>query len=158
MRSPESSIYVDAEGDWFHQGSKIIRPEILQFLVTNLQETPDGNFIVQWQGQKCSIEVADTPLIIVRVDRITSEETLTDYIKLGIKHLPFQEFLDPASLFVGEANVLYCRIMGGRFRARFSRPAYYQLATWIEEDKDSGLYYIELNGIKYFIPVRVKIS
>jgi hypothetical protein len=57
--------------------------------------------------------------------------------------------LDPATLEVGRDNVLYCRIRGARFSARFSRPAYYQLARFIEEDADGTGFYIELNGTVY---------
>jgi hypothetical protein len=38
-----------------------------------------------------------------------------------------------------------------RFRARFSRPAYYQLAEFIREDDIGHGFYIELNGDRYSI-------
>ena len=40
-----------------------------------------------------------------------------------------REPLDPATLEVGDENVLYCRVKGGEFRARFLRTAYYHLAA-----------------------------
>ena len=44
-----------------------------------------------------------------------------------------EEPLDASMLTVGAANVLYTRVKDGRHRARFLRPAYYQLAPAIAE-------------------------
>jgi hypothetical protein len=38
-----------------------------------------------------------------------------------------REPLDPATLRVGSAHVLYAPVKGGRHSARFLRPAYYEL-------------------------------
>ena len=72
-------------------------------------------------------------------------------ISLRIKHLSVPEHLDPATLWVGRRNVLYCRIREGRFPARFSRPAYYQIAEWIRENEETGEFYMELEGNRYEI-------
>jgi hypothetical protein len=54
---------------------------------------------------------------------------------------------------VGRENVLHCRIRDGAFPARFSRPAYYQIAQWIQEDPENGSFFIECDGKRY--PIRV---
>jgi hypothetical protein len=46
---------------------------------------------------------------------------------------------------------LYCKIRNGKFRARFSRPSYYQLAQHILEDPESGRFYLSMNGNTYYI-------
>ncbi len=60
-----------------------------------------------------------------------------------------KEDLLPDTLYVGQGNVLYCRVKGRAFPARFNRAAYYQLALYIEEE--NGSYYLPLNGKKYLI-------
>ena len=59
------------------------------------------------------------------------------------------EALRPDTLFVGQQNVLYCRVKGGTFPARFIRAAYYQLAQYVEED--DGAFYLPLNGRNHVI-------
>jgi uncharacterized protein len=152
-KSPErilpSGIYVDQEGDWHYQEDKITREDILELFLTNLTLTGDGTFVIHWMGQLCTIDVADTPFIVSRVDRIPLDDDKREEILIRLMHLPDPEVLDPSTLKVEEGNVPYCSVRNGRFRARFSRPAYYQLAAWIEQNPDTGAFYLELNGSQY---------
>lgn len=152
-KSPErivsSGIHVDQEGDWHYQEDKITRGDILELFLTNLTLTAGGTFVIHWMGQRCTIEVADTPFIVSRVDRVQPEGEKHEEILIRLKHLPDPEVLDPSTLKVEEGNVPYCSVGNGRFRARFSRPAYYQLAAWIEQDPDTGAFYLELDGRQY---------
>jgi uncharacterized protein len=148
-----SGITVDCEGDWYYQQDKIIRQDILELFLSNLDLSSGGDFVIAWRGQRCALEVTDTPFIVSRVDRITLDETNHEEILIQLKHLPGPEVLDPSSLQVGEDNVPYCSIRSGKFRARFSRPAYYQLAAWIECDPDTGAFYLELNGNRFPIAI-----
>jgi uncharacterized protein len=151
--SPErirpSGIHVDQEGDWYYHGEKITRPDILELFLTNLHLVPGETFLIDWMGQRCTIEVADTPFIISRVDRIPLVDEKREEIVMCLKNLAVREVLDPSTLKVGNGNVLYCSVRNGQFRARFSRPAYYQLASWIEQDPHTDTFYLELNGRQY---------
>lgn len=149
-----SDIYVDAEGDWYNQGSKIFREEIVGLFLRNLHILPDGAFFIELRQKRCSLKAEDTPFVIAGVDRVeiggSKEEIL-----LRLRHLPAAEPLDPTTLYVGKDNVLYCRIHGGEMPARFSRPAYYQFAEWIKEDSLTGEFYVELGGRRYSIQVEL---
>ncbi|ROQ90920.1 DUF1285 domain-containing protein [Desulfosoma caldarium] len=124
-------IFVDREGDWFYGNRPIIRKEILETFYQCLRLTRDGRYVLEWQGRLYPIAVADTPFVITRVDHLTDEFGRAQ-IQLTFKHLSETEILDPSTLWVGPENVLYCRVRQSRFPARFSRPAYYQVAQWIE--------------------------
>lgn len=152
-----SDISVDVEGDWFYKGNKIIRDDILELFLNCIRLSSDNRFLIEWNRNLCSLEVADTPFVIARVDRIKSDKkegNIEEEIVLSLRHLSTKETLDPSTLYVGKENVLYCRIRGGQFPARFSRPAYYQLAEWIQEDPESGDFYLGLNGIRNPIKMR----
>jgi uncharacterized protein len=142
-------IYVDAEGDWFYQGNKIIREDILAFFYDHLEYTADGLFAIVWRDQRCVLKVDDTPWVIMRVDWSPSGEEGGEQFTVMLKHLPEPEFLDPKSLWVGKDNVPYARVRSGRFPARFSRPAYYQIGEWIQEDPASGEFFLEVKGKRY---------
>jgi uncharacterized protein len=146
-------LSVDVEGNWFHRGSRITRPEILEALCASVDLARDGRFVLAGEKGRYVIDVADTVFVVASVDFLRSQ-TGEERIQLRLKHVPGPEVLDPATLEVGRDNVLYCRIRGARFSARFSRPAYYQLARFIEEDADGTGFHIELNGTVFSISYR----
>ena len=144
-------IFVDAEGDWYHDGSEILRENIIEIFLGSLSLEPSGKYTVQCNRERYELEAADTPFVISRVDRAVIEDTEKEEITLRFRHLSVAEPLDPSTLQVGNENVLYCTVRNGRFPGRFSRPAYYQLAQWIAEDPETGRFYLELNGFRHFV-------
>ncbi|HVY54171.1 MAG TPA: hypothetical protein VHC46_00280, partial [Thermodesulfobacteriota bacterium] len=60
-----------------------------------------------------------------------------------------EEPLDFGSLRMSGENVPYAMVKRGRFEARFSRPAYYELMKYA--DKDGSNYFIESGGVKHCI-------
>ena len=68
---------------------------------------------------------------------------------IRLKNISRPEVLDLDTLSIGRGNILYCRVFGRRFSARFCRPAYYQLAQFVREDDTGQGFYIELNGDRY---------
>jgi hypothetical protein len=146
---PPSGIFVDEEGDWYHEGNKLFREGVLHLFLESLCIDADGRYIIDCGGTRCTLEVADTPLVVARVDRKPHlGDPDKEVITILFRHLPDEEELDPQTLYVGTNNVIYCRVRSGRFPARFSRPAYYQLASWVEEDGEGG-FFLELNGLRY---------
>lgn len=148
---PSCGVYVDEEGDWYFEGNKIIHENILGLLFDSLRLRPDGTYVIEWNYTVCALDAADTVFVVARVDRLKREGANQDSLWLTFKHAARGEPLDAASLWVGKDNVLYCRVGEGRFPARFSRPAYYQLAEWIQEDTETGQFYLELNDRRYTI-------
>jgi hypothetical protein len=144
---PPCFIRIDKDGKWYHRGAEMIHRPFIRLFYQNLKRDEEGRYIIEWNGERCYLEVEDTPFVV----RTISQEqdaagdrrfmlTLTD---------DSDEPLAPETLFVGKENVLYCLVRGGEFRARFSRPAYYELARHIVE-KDNG-YALALNGKLYGI-------
>ena len=150
--APSCQVYVDEEGEWYHKGSRIFRRDILQLFYEHMVPDDKEGYLIRWQGRECRVDAADTPFVVTRVDAEGMRGSSPESIRLTFKHLEETERLDPDSLWVGEGNVPYCRIRGGLFRARFSRPAYYQLAQWIGEGPDTGQFYLETGGHRF--PVR----
>lgn len=142
-------ITVDEEGIWFYLGSPIIREDILGLFYEHLKFIPGHGYAIAWQGGLHPITVADTPFVLTRVDPEEDGQGVKA-IWISLKHLPDRELLDPSTLFIGKNNVLYCKVRGGNFLARFSRPAYYQIAQLIEEEKE-GSFVIKVRGKTYKI-------
>jgi len=151
---PEAcGIRIDEEGEWFHGETRIFRPDVLEGLCSKLERAPDGGYVLADRGLKCVLDVEDAPFVVSDVDRACADSG-KDIILLKLKHVPRLETLDPASLWIGRGNILYCKVCDGQFPARFSRPAYYRFAEFIVEGS-GGEFYIELAGRKY--PLRVPV-
>ncbi len=148
----QCGIHVDENGDWFYEGNKIFRPEILEIFYAKLDRLSTGEFILHDIRGPCLLDVDDTPFVVSRVD-LERDKSGAERILILLKNISRSEVLDPDTLAAGRDNVLYCRLADGRFRARFSRPAYYQLAEFIREDVAEHAFYIELNGKKH--PIKV---
>jgi hypothetical protein len=144
-------IYVDKEGSWFHKGAPIIHREILLLFYKCLSVDEQGRYIIKFKDQVCRLDVEDTPFVVLS----------TEFVRAGgdgeksrfILHLidDTKEELAAETLTIGPDHVLYCKIRGGKFRARFSRPSYYQLAQHVEEESETGRYFLCLNNKKYFL-------
>jgi hypothetical protein len=149
-----SEIFVDEEGDWFNEGIAISREDIVQFFLENVQELPDGSYLIVWGDCRCTVRVADSPFLVSRVDLSGGMGEGPDQVLLKLKHLPQPVILDPQTLFSGSNNVLYCRVHESKHRARFSRPAYYQLAQWIDEDPETEGFCLKVGENRF--PIRME--
>lgn len=144
--TPPCFIFVDREGKWFHKGTEMVRKEMIRFFSDHLEVDGLGRYVIHLGEERCYLEVEDTPFVVQRVQFQKTEESETFLLSLNDDT---REVLYPESLFVGDGNVLYCRVRKGRFVARFHRPAYYQLAEFVRE-KD-GEFYLPLNGRRHSI-------
>jgi len=134
---PPCQIFIDKEGRWFHKGAEMIHREFIRLFYENMDLDEDGRTVIHWQGERCIVDVEDTAHVVRRVEvngngalLFLSDDT--------------QEILSPRTVVEGADHVLYCRVKGDRFPARFTRPAYYQLAEHIVED--AGRYRLSWKG------------
>jgi len=141
-------IYIDREGRWFHKGAEMIHREFIRLFYKHMEVDSFGRYIINWGGDRCYVEVEDTPFV---VRRAIFEDPDSPYNSRFILSLSddSNEDLIPDTLYVGKENVLYCRVKNRTFPARFDRSAYYQLGEYIEEKNDR--YFLPLHGEKYFI-------
>ena len=147
------AIFIDREGDWYYRGSRMERSDIVSHLCQHMRrDEASGLYIIQMGKQRCYLEVEDTPLTITAVLHVEGEEKKGQkQLLLSIKYMDASQPLDPTTLWVGGENVLYCKVMEGGIPARFLRPAYYQLAEFIHEDKKQNRFYLSLEGKRFYI-------
>jgi len=122
---PPCQIQVNAEGELQHDGAPLVHPTIIKLIFQSVH-LEDGHYIVRMDNQACELEVADTFFVVSRVEFAGEGATLT-------LNDSTSEPLDPKSLSLGDNGIVYCRVKGGSFPARFGRAAYYQLADKIAE-------------------------
>lgn len=133
-------IYIDNRGNWYQDGIKITHRWTYLENNRNLDIDEDGDYFIDEGMGKIYVEVEDTPFVVRMVDRenggfriILNDET--------------EEHLDIDNLYLNEENIPYTKVKNNRFKARFMRPAYYELAKHAVEESD-GFYLV--SGEKKF--------
>lgn len=133
---PPCQIQVSPDGEMSSQGRPMVHPTIIKLIYDSVR-LEDGHYVVTIDGQTCELEVADTFFVVKRV------EFTGDGAAITINDSS-REPLDPATLSLGDNDIVYCKVKDGAFPARFSRSAYYQLAEKIVEDGEGFAF--ELGG------------
>ena len=138
--SPFVKLFIDKDGKWFQNGVEMIHSGICSLFCSSLEKTPVGTYQVRMGSEVCSVEVEDAPFVVTEV--IDGEE---GSIRIALND-GCTETLDPEGFWIGAKNVPYCRVKAGSFHARFSRPAYYQLAHHIVSDDNEDEFFLVVGG------------
>lgn len=131
-RSRESTIRLDAEGRFFHDGQLVEHPKLAAALHTWIGRHPDdGRYILTNGYDWTYFTVDDVPFFVraVRADDGDAVLALSDGT---------EEPLDPSTVREGPQGELYLEVKasapGGPFEAKFTRFAQMQLAPFLHED------------------------
>ena len=141
-RAQGPGIFIDSRGTWFQDGIRITHRWTYLANNRNLDVDEDGRLFVDEGAGRVYVECEDAPFVVTMVSR----EKDGFFLRLNDESV---EELDFETLSVSEDNVPYARVRGGKFRARFSRPAYYEFTRHAERDEKG--FYIEDRGEKRYI-------
>jgi hypothetical protein len=137
-------LRIDRSGKLWHQGEEVTHPRLRQALLRWLDVSPDGRDIVRLDAQRYAyVEVEDAHL------RVTSARWDGDRAWLLLDD-GSEEELAYDSLESSADDAAYCRVRGGRLRARLTTPAYYTLAERIVEGPEG--FVLQAAGAQH--PVR----
>lgn len=143
-------IKIDKEGLWYYKGDHMFRKEILSIFFENLKVDESGRYLIELGPERCYLDVEDTAFVVLAVYKTQSIQDGREQLEIVLSD-DCPEILDVRSLYVGKDNVLYGRVKQGKFIARFTRKAYYQIAEFIEQTENGNGFFIALNGEKHFI-------
>jgi hypothetical protein len=128
--SRESTIRLDAEGKFWHDGERVDHPALDKALHGWIALHPDdGRFILTNGYDWTYFQVDDAPYA-VRAVRLQH-----DHVVLELSD-ETEETLAADTLRVGRGDALYAKVKGGRFDARFTRHAQTALAPILNEASD----------------------
>ena len=140
-------MFLSKTGEWFHDDVKITHKRTIESLNKNLRR--DGeDYYVNIGYERCKVTIEDAPFLVFGVREERGELVLE--ISDGT-----EEKFNPSCLIVGEDNVPYTRIKPTKDRARFTRPAYYQLARHLVEGPDGSIA-INICGKTYTLDIELK--
>jgi hypothetical protein len=137
-------LAIDADGAWLSEGVEVTHPGILANLRSNLRQDDAGAYL-QVGPVRVPVELADTPYVVVRVEMADAGATV-------ILNDLSREALDLDTLVFGPGDIPYCRVLGGRFEARFNRGAAWELLQHVEHDPETGATDLVLPGLRRPIP------
>ena len=136
--TPYLKLVIDKEGRWFQNGAEIVHGEIYRQFCAMLEHSPDGGYQVRMGREVCRVEVEDAPFVVLRVTELDSQR-----VSILLNDGTTEPF-DPERFWIGADNVPYCTVKNGEFPARFSRPAYYQIARHIQPGEKRNEFFLVL--------------
>jgi hypothetical protein len=152
---PPCNIRIDRNGVWYYQGTEMIRQDIVEMFYSNLETDDEGRYLIRMGKQVCVLEVEDTPWIVKEVNPAAGPDENPSSFQIRMSDNSVEE-LNPEELWMSKENVLYCRVKGGRFRARFSRPAYYEFSKHIQYDERADQFFVKAGNRTYTILRNIK--
>lgn len=137
-------LRIDRAGAWFHDDAEVTHAGILANLRDNLQVDDRGHYL-QIGSVRVAVEVEDAPFVVerVEVEGTGLAATLNDMSR---------ERLALDTLRVDERGIPRCRAKHGRFDARLSRAATYQLLQHAEYPEGGGPAALVVGGRRYPVP------
>lgn len=145
-RSRESSIVLDENGRFWHEGERLGHAGLERAFASWLTRHPDDDRYILCNGYDWTyLTVEDAPFFVgsVRAEADALVLVLSD---------GSEEPLVPGSLRIGNREALYVSVKQGRFVARFTPAAQRALLPFLMES-DSGELWLELGGKRFPIVV-----
>jgi hypothetical protein len=137
-------LRIDRDGAWYHDDAPVTHEGILASLRDNLRVDGQGHYL-QIGPARVPVEVEDAPFVVERVemdgDGLTA--TLNDLSR---------ERLAVDTLRVDERGIPRCRVKAGRFAARLSRAATFQLLQHVEPGEGGAPAVLVLAGRHHSVP------
>lgn len=137
-------LTITRDGAWLHDDVEVTHAGILANLWSNLRVDAGGLHLVVGR-HRIPVGAEDAPFVVVRLER--EGERLVATLVDGTR-----EALDPGALAL-RGDVPYVRVKDGRFAARFSRAAAWQLWRLVEYDEARNTATLSLGGRRHPIPV-----
>ena len=127
--SRESTITLDRQGRFWHDGDRVDHPALEQALRTWISLHPDDGRLILTNGYDwCYFRCEDAPFFVDAL-RVEPDGAVTLRLFDGT-----EEALDPATLSLNADGIAYARVKDGRYDARFSRHAQTQLAPILVDE------------------------
>jgi uncharacterized protein len=145
-RSRESTIRLDAEGRFHHDGAPVEHAAMAAAFAGWIARHPDdGRFILNNGYDWTYFHVEDTPYFVERV------RATPDGLVLGLFD-GTEEPLDGATLRLDGQGRVRARVKSGAFEAKFTRDAQLSLAPFLEESQDGKSLFLVISGARHALP------
>ncbi|HET9932942.1 MAG TPA: hypothetical protein VFQ35_19695 [Polyangiaceae bacterium] len=150
-RSRESTIVLDSEGRFFHDGAPVTHPGMARAFSSWIARHPDdGRFILNNGYDWSYFRVEDAPFQVISLI-LPDDSRASGCLQVELSDGTLED-LGPESLEIGPNGAVYAAVKGGAFQARFSRAAQLALAPLLAEDGDGALA-LDFAGQRVRLPI-----
>jgi hypothetical protein len=145
-RSRESSIVLDAEGRFHHDGALVEHPKMALAFASWIDRHPDnGRFILNNGYDWSYFRVEDVPFFVLGV----SEKAGRLLLLLSDGS---ESPLNPETLASDARGALYTTVKEAKYRARFSHGAQLSLAPWLFSAANGDLF-LQIAGVRHALGI-----
>ena len=146
-------IYIDADGEWFHEGGLIRRPALVKLFASVLCREADGSYWLVTPVERGTITVADAPFMAIALSvtgsgieqQISFTTNVEDLVVLSSDHPLTMRQPSVASednIATGVAPYILVR---DRLEAKLNRSVFYELAEYVTSN-DQGEFGVWSSG------------
>lgn len=151
-RSRESSIRLDKEGRFWHDGALVEHAGMTRAFASWIGRHPDdGRFVLNNGYDWSYFEVEDVPFFVVRVHGLPSERSRVESVLEIELSDGSREPLNPAAFERGTSDALTVRVKNAAYRARFTRSAQLSLAPLLMAD-ENGAIFMSIGSQRWPVP------
>jgi hypothetical protein len=143
-RSRDSTIVLDAEGNFRHDGEKVVHPGMARAFASWIARHPDDGRFILTNGYDWTYFTVEGPPYFVESVKAT-DRGLTMILFDGS-----EEQLDPKSLTLDAEGAFHTTVKNGAFQAKFRRTAQLELAPFFEEG-EGGRIVLSILGVTHEI-------
>jgi len=127
-RSRESTIRLDGEGKWSHEGNPVEHPKLAHAMHTWIARHPDDGRYILTNGYDWTYFIVDDVPYFVRSIRDEDGDAIL-VLSDGT-----EEPLDPSTVRPGKHGDLYLKVKNGTYEAKLTRFAQTQLEPFLHEE------------------------
>lgn len=123
------------DGTWMHEGSPIGRKRLVRLFSTVLRKDEDGRTWLVTPVEKVLVQVDVAHFIAGTVDRMGDGEAQELFFTTNVGDVVLADADHPVTVATDPETLepLPLLLVRGRLQALISRPAFYQLVEWAEE-------------------------
>jgi uncharacterized protein len=139
--SGDIDIYIDAKGDWYHEGGLIERRPLINLFASILRREADGDYYLVTPVEKWRIRVEDTPLLAIDMEIAGETSSQQIVFRLNTDELTVLDAAHPLTGLNDEAGREEphpCINVDRGLTARLTRALFYRLVD-IAEQRGSEL-------------------
>lgn len=133
----DSKVRIARDGRWFHDGTEILRSNLVRLFASILRRESDGRFVLVTPVEKQTVAVEDAPFIAVELHSEGSGRHRTLAFRTNVGDLVLAGKENPLRFEAGDTGPAPYVLVRSGLEARIGRPVFYELAELALNDGES---------------------
>lgn len=125
----DTEIRIDRDCNWYCDGTRMVREDIIELLSRNVVEDKAGKWLIKFKNQSYPVIVEDVPFLVKEItdDGGTLKLRTNDNRQLNFPHGGIRL----------KNDIPYVSLFNNRLDAKLSRSAFWKLNQFIKEENNN---------------------